>query len=202
MKITPLERLPEVILIEPRRYSDERGCFHEAFNESRYEKVVGPTRFVQDNVSTSSKGVVRGLHFQKPREQAKLVQVLNGAVFDVVVDVRVGSPTFGLWTGVYLDENNAAQLFIPEGFAHGFIALADNTIFHYKCSDHYSPANERSILWNDPDLGIKWRPPEILEFPVLISPKDASAKRLKDIPEALLPNYEYLKQNRHKEGHT
>ena len=200
MKTTSLnEALPELILIEPRRYVDDRGHFHEAFNESRYEKVVGPIRFVQDNISTSTRGVVRGLHFQKPRGQAKLVQVLSGAVFDVAVDIRVGSPTFGKWAGVVLDANNSAQLFIPEGFAHGFVALTYDAVFHYKCSEYYSPANERSVLWDDPDIGIEW-PLDHLKhnWPPLVSvsAKDAAAKRLKDIPEALLPNYEYLRQEK------
>lgn len=198
MKITSLnEDLPELILLEPKRHFDDRGSFHESFNQRQYGEALGGVKFVQDNVSVSSKGVVRGLHFQEPNGQAKLVQVLNGAVFDVAVDVRAGSPTFGKWAGVFLSGTSAAQLFIPGGFAHGFVALTDNAVFQYKCSDYYNPASERSVLWNDPDIGIKW-PDHLLnqqvsmlnpQVPLLLSPKDAAAPRLRDILGRLLPAY-------------
>ena len=174
--------LPDVILLEPKRFGDDRGFFMEMFHAKRYEEagIAGP--FVQDNFSRSAKGILRGLHFQEPNAQGKLVQVLAGAVYDVAVDIRRGSPTFGRWVGVELSADNRRQLWVPAGFAHGFCVLSESADFHYKCTDFYEPASERGIAWNDPEVGIAW--------PVtapLLSSKDAVAPRLQDAP--LLPVY-------------
>lgn len=174
--------LPGVLILEPKRFGDDRGFFMELFHAKRYEEagISGP--FVQDNFSRSAKGILRGLHFQEPHAQGKLVQVMAGAVYDVAVDVRRGSPTFGKFVGVELSADNRRQLWVPAGFAHGFCVLSESADFHYKCTDVYTPASERGIAWNDPDLAIPW--------PVtspLLSPKDAAAPRLKDAP--VLPVY-------------
>jgi dTDP-4-dehydrorhamnose 3,5-epimerase len=174
--------LPGVLLLEPRSFEDARGSFMELFHAGRYAEVGIPTTFVQDNLSRSVRGALRGLHFQEPHGQGKLVQVLAGAVHDVVVDVRRGSPTFGRWMATELSADNRHQLWVPPGFAHGFCVLSESADFFYKCTDVYAPASERSILWNDPDLGIPWP----LSSP-LLSPKDAAAPRLKDAP--VLPVY-------------
>jgi dTDP-4-dehydrorhamnose 3,5-epimerase len=174
--------LSGVLLLEPRRFGDDRGFFMEMFHAKRYAEagISGP--FVQDNFSRSARGILRGLHFQEPNAQGKLVQVLAGAVYDVAVDIRRGSPTFGRWVGVELTADNRRQLWMPAGFAHGFCVLSESADFHYKCTDFYAPASERGIAWNDPDLGIPWP----VKSP-LLSPKDAVAPRLKDAP--LLPVY-------------
>ncbi|OPF64204.1 dTDP-4-dehydrorhamnose 3,5-epimerase [Hydrogenophaga sp. H7] len=156
MKATP-QSIPEVILFEPKVFGDERGFFFESFNHARFEEAVGrPVRFVQDNHSKSIKGVLRGLHYQVQQAQGKLVRVVQGEVFDVAVDIRRSSPTFGKWVGAHLTAENKHQLWVPEGFAHGFVVLSDSAEFLYKTTDYYAPAHERSILWNDPDLGIDW----------------------------------------------
>ena len=181
MKVTPLE-IPDVLLLEPKVFGDDRGFFMEMFHAARYAAVGIPGPFVQDNYSRSAKGTLRGLHFQEPQAQGKLVQVLAGAVYDVAVDVRRGSPTFGKWVAAELSSENRRQLWIPAGFAHGFCVVSDSADFHYKCTALYSPETERSIVWNDPDLAIPW--------PVaapLLSPKDAGAPRLQDAP--VLPGY-------------
>jgi dTDP-4-dehydrorhamnose 3,5-epimerase len=181
LKISETE-LPGVLLLEPKRFGDDRGFFMELFHAKRYAEAGIPGPFVQDNFSRSAKGILRGLHFQQPQAQGKLVQVFAGAVYDVAVDVRRGSPTFGKWVGVELSADNRRQLWVPAGFAHGFCVLSESADFHYKCTDFYSPATEQGIAWNDPDLGIPW--------PVtspLLSPKDAAAPRLKDAP--VLPDY-------------
>lgn len=181
MKLTETE-LPGVLLLEPKRFGDDRGFFMEMFHEKRYAEAGIPGPFVQDNFSRSAKGILRGLHFQQPHAQGKLVQVLSGAVYDVAVDIRRGSPTFGKWVGVELSADNRRQLWVPAGFAHGFCVLSESADFHYKCTDFYSPTSEHGIAWNDPDLGIAW--------PVtspLLSPKDLAAPRLKDAP--VLPDY-------------
>ncbi|RYZ15138.1 MAG: dTDP-4-dehydrorhamnose 3,5-epimerase [Myxococcaceae bacterium] len=176
MKVTPLA-IPDVLLIEPKVFGDDRGFFLESFHAKRYADVgvVGP--FVQDNLSRSVKGTLRGLHFQEPNPQGKLVQCLAGAVWDVAVDIRKGSPTFGRWVAAELTGENKRQLWVPTGFAHGFCVLSDSADFFYKCTALYSPETERSILWNDPELAIPW--------PVaapLLSPKDLKAPLLKDAP--------------------
>lgn len=175
MKATP-QSIPEVILFEPKVFGDERGFFFESFNHARFEEAVGrPVRFVQDNHSKSTKGVLRGLHYQVQQAQGKLVRVVQGEVFDVAVDIRRSSPTFGKWVGAHLTAENKHQLWVPEGFAHGFVVLSDSAEFLYKTTDYYAPAHERSILWNDPDVGIDWGN---IQVPTL-SAKDQAAKLLK-----------------------
>ena len=176
MKVTP-QGLPEVLLVEPKVFGDDRGFFMELFHAKRYADAGIPGPFVQDNYSRSAKGILRGLHFQEPQAQGKLVQVLAGAVYDVAVDVRRGSPTFGKWSAVELSSENRRQLWIPPGFAHGFCVLSVFADFHYKCTTLYAPEVERGVLWNDPDLGIPWPVKE-----PLLSGKDAKAPRLKDAP--------------------
>ena len=181
MKVLPTA-LPEVLIIEPKVFGDSRGFFFESYQAARYAAagINGP--FVQDNLSRSVRGTLRGLHFQEPRAQGKLVQVLRGAVWDVAVDVRRGSPRFGRWVAVELSEAAPRQLWIPPGFAHGFCVLSDSADFFYKCTELYAPECERSIAWNDPAIGITWP----IGSPIL-SPKDAAAPRLADAP--VLPSY-------------
>ena len=172
MKITNLY-IPDILLIEPEVIFDERGFFFESFNQKKLEKCIGrKLNFVQDNHSKSKKGILRGLHYQLPhREQAKIVRVISGEVFDVAVDIRKSSPTFGKWVGHILSAENKKQIFMPEGFAHGFLALSDETEFLYKTSDFYSKDSERSICWNDEILQIEWPLEE-----VFLSHKDKTAK--------------------------
>jgi dTDP-4-dehydrorhamnose 3,5-epimerase len=174
--------LPDVLIVEPKLFGDQRGFFLETYQLNRYAEsgIVRP--FVQDNLSRSSYGVLRGLHLQNPAPQGKLVMVLRGRVLDVAVDVRVGSPTFGRHLAVELSEENRRQLWIPRGFAHGFVTLSDTADFFYKCDDAYSPKDELSIRWNDPEIGINWR----ISNPSL-SPKDAEAPLLADVKN--LPLY-------------
>lgn len=148
--------LPEVKLIKPAVFGDERGFFLETWNQQRYPQAGLEAAFVQDNVSSSRRGILRGLHFQYPFAQGKLVHVLQGEVFDVAVDIRRASPRFGAWVGVVLSAENHHQLYIPPGFAHGFCVTSDQAIFAYKCTEFYHPETERSLLWNDPALGIQW----------------------------------------------
>ncbi len=179
MKITPLI-IPDVLLIEPQVFDDERGFFFESFNQERFEKAVGKKiNFVQDNHSRSVKGVLRGLHYQlPPKAQGKLVRVTQGEVFDVAVDLRQSSPTFGKWVGVILSADNKKQMWIPEGFAHGFLTLSDISEFSYKVTDFYSPENERCINWNDPKINIIWPLEE-----VFLSAKDSRGICLRDLNE-------------------
>ncbi|MDH0447931.1 dTDP-4-dehydrorhamnose 3,5-epimerase [Shewanella sp. GD04112] len=164
--------IPDVKIIEPKVFGDERGFFFESFNQQLFESAVGyPVKFVQDNHSKSSKGVLRGLHYQlSPHEQGKLVRCVVGEVFDVAVDIRKNSPTFGQWVGVYLSAENKKQLWIPSGFAHGFVTLSDTAEFLYKTTDYYHRESEGAIAWNDPELKIEW-PIES----VLLSEKDRQA---------------------------
>lgn len=145
-----------VLLLEPDIFPDDRGYFMETYQEKRYQELGITCTFVQDNLSYSSKGTLRGLHYQSPNAQAKLVQVVMGEVFDVAVDIRKNSPTFGQWTSAILSDKNKHQYFIPEGFAHGFCVLSDTAIFQYKCSAFYSPESEKGLLWSDPELAIDW----------------------------------------------
>ena len=169
MKCTPLA-IPEVVLIEPNVFGDERGFFFESFNQARFEAAIGRSvQFVQDNHSRSAKNVLRGLHYQIQQPQGKLVRVVQGEVFDVAVDLRKSSPTFGKWVGEMLSAENKRQLWVPEGFAHGFVVLSESAEFLYKATDYYAPQHERCILWNDATLGIAW--PQGIQ-PVL-SAKDA-----------------------------
>lgn len=175
-------KFSDIFVIEPQIFNDHRGCFFENYHKTKYEQYNLKNIFVQDNISVSMKNVLRGLHFQYPNEQCKLVSVLRGEVFDVVVDIRTNSPTFGQWFSIILNEHNKKQLYIAEGFAHGFVALSDNTIFNYKCSDFYNSTAERSILWNDPSIGISWP----ITNPIL-SYKDNNAPELNDIAKEYLP---------------
>lgn len=171
MKATPLE-IPEVILFEPKTFGDDRGFFFESFNQRQFEAAVGrAVTFVQDNHSRSVKGVLRGLHYQIQQPQGKMVRVVQGEVFDVAVDIRRSSPTFGKWVGVVLSAENKSQLWVPEGFAHGFVVLSETAEFLYKTTDYYAPEHERSILWEDKALDIEW---PLTNMPTL-SPKDAQA---------------------------
>lgn len=167
-----------VVIIEPRIFRDERGYFFESFSQREFQEKVCNTVFVQDNESKSCYGVLRGLHFQKPPyAQSKLVRVIKGAVLDVAVDIRKGSPTFGQHVAVELTEDNHRQFFIPRGFAHGFSVLTDEVIFQYKCDNFYAPQSEGALAWDDPDLGIDWRLPA---EKVILSEKDRHHSRLKD----------------------
>jgi dTDP-4-dehydrorhamnose 3,5-epimerase len=176
--VTVLETpIDGVRIVQPAVFPDDRGYFLETWNRERYAQHGIPDTFVQDNVSLSRRGVLRGLHFQNPGAQGKLVSVLRGAVWDVAVDLRRGSHTFGRWVAEELTAENARQLWIPEGFAHGFVVLSDEALFSYKCTAPYRRDAERSLRWNDPDLAIHWpvRDP-------LVSPKDAAAPLLRDVP--------------------
>jgi len=183
VRVTPTA-IPEVLLIEPRGFEDARGAFVETWQLARYSEAVTPLTFVQDNVSVSRRGVVRGLHFQHPHGQGKLVMVLAGAAWDVAVDVRRGSPSFGRWVAEELTEGNRRQLWIPAGFAHGFQALSDGVVFHYKCTDTYHPECERTVLWSDPALAIPWPVAD-----AVVAAKDAAAPLLADLPPEHLPSY-------------
>lgn len=163
--------IPDVLLIEPKVFGDERGFFMETYSERVFAELGIHCRFVQDNHSRSRQGVLRGLHYQLGKPQAKLVRVIRGTVFDVAVDIRRGSPTFGKWVGVELSEENKRTLFVPEGFAHGFYVLSEEAEFCYKCSDFYAPSEERGIIWNDPDIGIAW--PLLPGLAPQLSAKDA-----------------------------
>lgn len=175
MKATPTA-IPEVLIIEPKVFGDARGFFYESFNGKAFDEAVGRhVEFVQDNHSRSAKGVLRGLHYQIQQPQGKLVRVVRGAVFDVAVDIRKSAPTFGKWIGVELSEDNHRQLWVPPGFAHGFLVLSDTADFLYKTTDYYAPSYERCIAWNDKDIAIDW--PDIGMEPVLSS-KDAAGKGL------------------------
>ncbi|MDN4592098.1 dTDP-4-dehydrorhamnose 3,5-epimerase [Xenophilus aerolatus] len=168
--------IPEVLILEPKVFGDARGFFMESFNQRTFEEVVGGSvQFVQDNHSRSGKGVLRGLHYQIQQPQGKLVRVTRGAVYDVAVDIRRSSPTFAQWVGVELSEANHRQLWVPAGFAHGFLVLSDTADFLYKTTDYYSPIHERSLAWNDPQLNIGW--PE-LGAAVQLSGKDQAARLL------------------------
>lgn len=174
--------LPGTLVIEPGVFPDPRGYFLETYNQKRYQEHGINNEFVQDNLSYSINSTLRGLHYQYPHSQAKLVQVVVGEVFDVAVDIRKGSPSFGKWSGIRLSAENKKQFFIPKGFAHGFCVLSDHAIFSYKCDNFYAPDCEQGILWSDPFLGIDWPVNE----PV-ISEKDKNYPLLKDIPEDNLP---------------
>jgi len=175
--------LEGLLVIEPKVFGDARGFFLETWNQRRYRECGIAADFVQDNLSFSRRGTLRGLHFQKPTPQGKLVSALQGEVFDVVVDIRRSSSTFRRWQGVTLSEENRRQVFVPPGFAHGFVVLSDTALFHYKCTDFYSQKDEITIRWDDLDLGIRWP----IEKPIL-SEKDARALRLRDLPpERLFP---------------
>jgi dTDP-4-dehydrorhamnose 3,5-epimerase len=183
MNVMPTS-LPGVLVIEPQVFGDTRGFFLEAYRADRYTAHGIPGPFVQDNVSLSQRDVLRGLHVQHPQSQGKLVSVLRGEVYDVAVDVRVGSPSFGKWVGEHLSADTKRQLYIPPGFAHGFVVTTNDALFVYKCTEYYNPTTELSIRWDDPQIGIQWP----IANPVL-SAKDSDAPLLKDVAEQRLPCY-------------
>lgn len=166
--------IPDVKIIEPAVFGDERGFFMETWQQKKFEELVAPRTFVQDNHSKSAKGILRGLHYQTENTQGKLVRVVAGEVFDVAVDMRRSSPTFGQWVGVLLSADNKRQLWVPEGFAHGFYVTSDAAEFVYKCTDYYNPANEHTLQWNDPSVGIEW--PIAPDSEPLLSAKDRTGK--------------------------
>lgn len=176
--------LPGVILVEPDLFTDPRGFFMETYHSGKYAEGGIDRTFVQDNYSHSTRGTLRGLHYQLNHPQGKLVYVINGEVFDVAVDIRKGSPTFGQWTGTVLSSENRRQLFVSEGFAHGFIVLSDSVDLLYKCTDLYHPEDDHGILWSDPLIGIDWP----LKDP-LLSDKDSINPKLSDLPDSTLPRY-------------
>jgi dTDP-4-dehydrorhamnose 3,5-epimerase len=178
--------LPGVIVLEPKVFGDQRGFFMETWTRERYCAAGINHEFVQDNLSSSCQGTLRGLHFQHPQGQGKLVQVLSGAIFDVVVDIRSDSPCFGQWFGTELNGQKHNQMYIPPGFAHGFYVLSENALFSYKCTDYYSPQTEGGILWDDPDIGIDWP----LQGPPILSDRDQQHSKLADIPGQRLPRME------------
>lgn len=183
MKVTH-SKLAGAMVFEPKVFGDERGFFMETWNYQRYREAGLDVKFVQSNLSKSSKGVLRGLHFQNPHPQGKLVQILTGEVFDVAVDIRRGSPTFGQWHGEILTGDNHKQFYIPEGFAHGFCVLSDTAIFSYMCTNVYHAAADASLMWNDPQIDIKWP----IDAP-LLSEKDKTAPTLAIIDPERLPNF-------------
>jgi dTDP-4-dehydrorhamnose 3,5-epimerase len=183
MKITPTN-LPDVLLFEPKIHGDSRGWFVESWQRERYREAGVDGDFVQDNQSFSARGILRGLHIQHPHGQGKLVQVIEGEVFDVAVDVRRGSPHFGQWTGVHLTGENKHQLWVPRGFLHGFLVLSDNALFSYKCTDLYHPETQFAVRWDDPDIGIAWP----IDTTPALSDKDRDAPFLRDIPQSRLPD--------------
>ena len=169
--------IPDLLILEPKVFGDTRGFFMESFNARSFQEATGlNVDFVQDNHSRSVKGVLRGLHYQIQQAQGKLVRVVRGSVFDVAVDLRKGSPTFGKWEGVELSEENNRQFWIPPGFAHGFLVTSESADFLYKTTDYYAPEHERSLAWNDPDVGVEWP----LDGEPLLSAKDLAGKRLSE----------------------
>jgi len=170
-----------LLVFEPKVHGDARGFFLETWNRRRYREAGLEADFVQDNMSFSGRGILRGLHLQNPNPQGKLLQVLQGEVFDVAVDIRRSSPTFGKWYGLVLSAENKRQFYIPAGFAHGFAVLSEKALFHYKCTDFYSPKDELTIRWDDPDIGIEWP----CKNP-LLSERDGKGLRLRDVPRERL----------------
>jgi dTDP-4-dehydrorhamnose 3,5-epimerase len=177
-------KLPGLLIIEPVVHGDRRGFFVETYSRDRYAAAGVPGEFVQDNLSSSRRGILRGLHLQHPRAQGKLCSALDGEVYDVAVDVRRGSPTFGAWEGVVLSSDNMRQLYVPPGFAHGFCVLSEQALFSYKCTDFYSPEDELGIAWDDDDIGIEWP----IEAP-LLSEKDLANPKLRQLASDRLPRH-------------
>ncbi|WP_444959384.1 dTDP-4-dehydrorhamnose 3,5-epimerase [Microbulbifer sp. ZKSA002] len=171
-------KIPDVKIVEPKVFGDERGFFYESFRDDIFNGKCAHRAFVQDNHSKSSRGILRGLHYQTERTQGKLVRVVRGEVYDVAVDLRRSSPTFGQWVGVYLSAENNRQLWVPEGFAHGFYVTSESAEFVYKCTDYYAPEYEKSLLWNDPDLNIDW--PIVEGIQPQLSEKDRNGSSFKD----------------------
>lgn len=183
MEVTHTE-LPGVLLLEPRRFHDARGWFAETWRRNRYRELGIRDEFIQDNAACSQRGVLRGLHYQYPNPQGKLVSVLVGAVFDVAVDIRRGSPDYGRWIGYELSEHNGRQLYVPAGFAHGYVVLSDVAVFAYKCTEYYDADADAVVAWNDPSIGVAW---PVMD-PIL-SEKDAAAPQLAQVPADRLPEY-------------
>jgi len=181
--------LAGVLLIEPKVFEDERGFFLESYHEAKYQAAGIPNRFVQDNHSRSTRGTLRGLHYQLQHPQAKLCRVVVGEVLDVVVDIRHGSPTFGQWLTAELSAQNKRQIFIPAGFAHGFLVRSEVAEFLYKCDDVYYPGDDFGIKWNDPNIGIDWELDEALQAGLLLSAKDEKNRLLGEVPERELPRF-------------
>lgn len=188
LDVQPLA-IPDVLLITPQRFGDARGFFMQTWQEEVYRAAGVPCRFVQDNFSHSCAGTLRGLHYQLQQPQGKLVFVVQGAVLDVAVDIRRGSPTFGRWVSAVLSAENHQQLFVPPGFAHGFRVLSETVDFFYKCSDFYAPGDEYGIRWNDPALGVQWSDAPLDEARLIFSEKDKVLPFLQDVPESHLPVY-------------
>ena len=184
MKVTTFD-IPGLLLIEPRRFGDARGWFAEVWQQARYREAGIREDFVQDNLARSAKGVLRGLHAQEPHAQGKLVQVFDGRVFDVAVDARVGSPSFGRWRGVMLDGDTGAQFYVPPGCLHGYYVLSDHALFGYKTTDVYSPTTEFGVRWDDPGIGIDWP----LDGDPVLSDKDRTAPYLADLPASRLSRF-------------
>ena len=180
MNVIPTE-IPDVVILEPRVFRDPRGFFKETYQRNRYAEAGIGAEFVQDNISRSRHGTLRGLHIQVQHPQAKLVQALSGRIFDVAVDLRRNSPTFGRWVGTELNDDNHHQMFVPAGFAHGFCVMSESADLFYKCSDFYYPEHERTLLWNDPNVGIRWP----LEIEPVLSDKDRRGTPLAEIERAL-----------------
>lgn len=172
-------KIKDLYIIEPKVFGDDRGYFMESYNRNDFVEAGLDMMFVQDNESKSRKGVLRGMHFQTKNTQGKLVRVTQGAVYDVAVDLRKESPTYGQWEGILLTGENKKQFYVPEGFAHGFLVVSDEAVFNYKCTDFYAPEYDSGLLWNDPDVGIEWPLEGIDE--ILLSDKDKKQKRLKDL---------------------
>ena len=189
--------LPGVVVIEPKLFGDKRGFFLETFRADIMRDAGITTNFVQDNHSRSKRGVLRGLHYQLTQTQGKLVRVATGSVFDVAVDVRYGSPTFGQWFGTELNEDSMRMLYVPPGYAHGFVVLSETADFIYKCTDYYHPQSEQGVMWDDPDIAIDW-PINSMRAEIALSDKDKINLRLNDIPENLLPAYKNFKLDSEK----
>jgi len=184
VRTVPSGKLPDVLIVEPDVYDDPRGYFFESYRRDTYRERGIAAEFVQDNVSFSKRGVLRGLHYQLGRPQAKLITVPDGEIFDVAVDIRAGSPTFGVWEGFTLSSETCRQLFIPEGFAHGFLVVSETAIVHYKCSDYYAPEEERGIAWNDPTIAVDWPRPD-----PIVSGRDAALPSIAAIGRDQLPSF-------------
>ena len=174
-------KIKDLVIIEPKVFGDDRGYFMESYSQKDFAKAGLTMTFVQDNESKSRKGVLRGLHFQTKHTQGKLVRVTQGEVWDVAVDLRKGSPTYGQWEGVYLSAENKRQFYVPEGFAHGFVVTSEEAVFNYKCTDFYAPEYDSGLLWNDPDVGIEWPLEGLGE--ILLSEKDQKQKTLKELTD-------------------
>jgi len=176
MEISHLD-IPGLIILTPRVFADDRGLFYELWNQERYREAGIALPFVQDNFSRSKRGTLRGMHIQNPLPQGKLAMVLEGEIFDVAVDLRRDSPTYGRWHGELLSAQNKRQMYVPPGFAHGFVAMSETALFLYKCTEYYSPQHELILKWDDPEVGIQWP----IQLP-LLSPKDQHGLRLRDLP--------------------